>query len=127
MTVLGMAGIALGVLAAGGDVASPVAGGITLGLRAVAAAGVGFAVGGLWRNTVAAEAAAVLVVATFLVDFLAPPLNLPDWVHQLAMTAHLGQPMVGLWDPAGVAACLVIAVGGLLLGGLGMRRRDIEH
>ncbi|MFI5258363.1 MAG: hypothetical protein ACHQ01_01955, partial [Candidatus Limnocylindrales bacterium] len=71
------------------------------------------------------EAVAVVVIATFLIDFLAPVLNLPDWFHQLALTAHLGQPMVGNWDPIGMAACGAIAVGGLLVGGIGVRRRDI--
>ena len=66
-----------------------------------------------------------IVIATFLIDFLAPALNLPDWVHQLALTSHLGQSMIGVWDPVGMATCLVLAVGGLLIGGLGMRRRDV--
>ena len=60
------------------------------------------------------------------IDFLAPALNLPDWVHQLALTSHLGQSMIGVWDPVGMATCLVLAVGGLLIGGLGMRRRDVQ-
>jgi hypothetical protein len=33
--------------------------------------------------------------------------------------------MVGKWDLVGIVACLALAVGGLLLGGLGMRRRDV--
>ena len=65
------------------------------------------------------------MILTFVIDLVAPALDLPDWVHQLALTSHLGQPMVGIWDPAGMAACLVLAVGGLVLSGLGMRRRDI--
>jgi ABC-2 type transport system permease protein len=125
MTGLAMLGIAGGVASAGTDVATPVAGGLIIGLYAAAAAGVGFAVGGLFRNTIAGEITAVFVIATFLIDFLAPPLNLPDWVHQLALTSHFGQTMVGNWDPAGVVACLVLAVGGLLLGAWGMTRRDV--
>jgi putative exporter of polyketide antibiotics len=126
MTAVAMLGIAIGVVAAGGDVLTPVAGTAIVGLYAAAAAGVGIAVGGLLRNTFAGEVTAVLVIATFLVDFLAPALNLPDWVHQLALTAHFGAPLVGIWDPAGVAACLVLAVGGVLLGGWGMTRRDVD-
>ena len=118
-------GIAVGVAAAGTDVATPVAGALILGLYALAATGVGFAVGGLFRNTLAGEITAVFVIATFLVDFLAPALSLPDWVHQLALTAHFGQTMVGNWDPAGVVACLAIGIGGLLLGAWGMTRRDV--
>ena len=125
MTAVAMAGIAIGVALAGTDVATPVVGALIIGLYASAAAGVGFAVGGLFRNTLAGEITAVAVIATFLIDFLAPALNLPDWVHQLALTSHLGQTMVGQWDPAGVVACVAIALAGLLLGAIGMRRRDI--
>jgi len=35
--------------------------------------------------------------------------------------------MVGVWYPAGVVACAVLAVGGLLLGGWGMRSRDVAR
>ena len=31
--------------------------------------------------------------------------SLPDWLHQLALTAHFGKPMVGEWDMVGVVAC----------------------
>ncbi len=61
-----------------------------------------------------------MVIVTYLVDLLAPALRLPDWLHQLALTSHLGQPMVGAWDPGGTLACLAIAA-----GGLAMRRRDV--
>ncbi|MGA3029703.1 MAG: hypothetical protein ABSE58_03050 [Candidatus Limnocylindrales bacterium] len=125
MTGLSMLGIAIGVASAGTDVVTPTAGALVIGLYAAAVAGIGFAIGGLFRNTFAGEAVAVVVIATFLIDFLAPALNLPDWVHQLALTAHLGQPMVGNWAPAGMVACLAIAVGGLAIGGIGIRRRDI--
>jgi len=64
---------------------------------------------------------------TYLIDLLAPALSLPDWFHQLALTSHLGQPMVGNWDLTGTVACLVIAAGGLLIGGWGMRSRDVSR
>ena len=67
------------------------------------------------------------MILTFVIDLLAPALELPDWVHQLALTSHLGQPMVGIWDWVGMGACVVIAAGGLLLGGWGFSRRDIER
>jgi len=70
--------------------------------------------------------AAIAVIATYLVDLLAPPLNLPDWVHQFALTSHLGQPMVGQWDPVGVIACAVLAVGGIAVGAWGIGRRDVR-
>jgi ABC-2 type transport system permease protein len=125
MTAVAMAGIGLGVIVAGGDLATPVLGTVSLGLYAAAAAGVGFAVGGLVRNTIAGEITALAVIASSLIDLFAPPLHLPDWCHQLALNAHMGQPMVGHWDMPGVVACLAIAVGGLLLGAWGMRRRDV--
>jgi putative exporter of polyketide antibiotics len=81
----------------------------------------------VWRTSLAAEIVAVLVIATYLVDLLAPPLHLPDWVHQLALTAHFGTPMLGSWDPVGVIACLVLAVGGTIVGAWGIRRRDIAR
>ena len=125
-TVLLAAGIGLGAAAGGATAGDAIVGTASLGLYAAAIVGVGVAVGGLWRTSLAAEIAALVVVVTYLVDLLAPPLNLPDWVHQLALTAHLGQPMIGQWNLAGVAACVVIAAGGILLGAWGMSRRDVD-
>ncbi len=119
-------GIGLGSALAGSDVIGPMAGTIALGLYAAAMVGVGVAIGGVLRTSFAAELVAALVIATFLVNLVAPALKLPDWVQQLALTAHLGQPMIGIWDPAGMVACAVIAVGGVALGAWGMRRRDLE-
>ena len=118
---------ASGPLLAGSDALTPAAGAIVLGLYTAALAGIGFAVGGLIRTSIAAEVVAVIVVLTFLIDLLGPALRLPDGIHQLALSAHLGQPMVGIWDGAGIVACIVIAVGGLALGGWGMRRRDLAR
>jgi ABC-2 type transport system permease protein len=126
MTVLFAAGIGLGSAIGGLTAGEAMVGCASLGLYAAAIVGIGVAVGGLWRTSVAAEVAAIVVVATYLLDLVAPPLNLPDWLHQLALTAHFGKPMMGEWDMVGVAACLVIAVGGILLGAWGMRRRDVD-
>jgi len=117
--------VGIGAATTASDAVTPMIGTITLGLYAAALAGVGFAVGGLIRSSIAAEIVALVVTATFLVDLLAPALKLPDWVHQLALTAHMGRPMVGVWDAGGIVACLVIAIGGLLIGGWGVSRRDI--
>jgi len=125
MTILFAAGVGLGAASGGVEAGDAMIGSAALGLYAAAIVGIGVAVGGLWRTSLAAEIAALVVVATFLIDLVAPPLKLPDQVHQLALTAHLGQPMVGSWDPVGVGACLILAVGGILLGGWGMRRRDV--
>ena len=125
MTVLFAAGIGLGAVSGGVALGDAITGSAVLGLYAAAIVGVGVAVGGIWRTSIAAEIAAIVVLVTYLIDLVAPPLNLPDWIHQLALTAHLGQPMVGRWDPVGIAACLVIAVGGIAIGAWGMTRRDI--
>ena len=126
LTVLLAVGIGVGAGSSGGDATTPMLGTIVLGLYAAALAGVGLAIGGLVRAGIAAEAVAALVIAMFLLDLVAPALRLPDWVNQLALTAHLGQPMIGAWDWVGIAACVVLAVGGLLLCGWGMSRRDVR-
>ena len=127
MTAILALGIGLGASAGGATAGNAILGSASLGLYAVAIVGIGVAVGGLWRTSLAAEIAALVVVATYLVDLLAPPLKLPDWVRGLALTAHLGQPMVGQWDVPGVVACVLIAVGGILLGAWGVSRRDVAR
>ncbi len=126
MSVLLAIGIGVGAASSGVEAGGAMAGSVALGIYALAVVGVGIAVGGLWRTSLAAEIAAVLVTATFLIDLLAPPLKLPDWFHRLALSANLGQPMVGDWNLVGIAACLVIAVGGVLLGAWGFARRDVS-
>jgi len=125
MTVLLAIGIGIGASSSGVEAGTAMAGSVALGLYALAAIGVGIAVGGVWRTSLAAEVAAVLVTATFLVDLLAPPLELPDWFHRLALTANMGQPMMGSWDLAGVGACVAILVGGVAVGAWGFARRDV--
>ena len=127
MTAIVAVAIGLGAAAGGSAAGDALLGSASLGLYAIAIVGVGVAVGGLWRTSVAAEVAALVVVATYLIDLLAPALKLPDWVHQLALTAHLGQPMIGHWDMVGIVACVVVAVGGVLLGSWGIKRRDIAR
>jgi ABC-2 type transport system permease protein len=116
---------ALGVAFVAQDAAAPALGMVVLALYGCALVGVGVAVGGLGRSDFAVPVVTTVVIGTFLLDTLAPILRLPDWVAQLALTTHLGEPMVGRWDATGVLACLVIAVGGLALGAWGMRRRDV--
>jgi ABC-2 type transport system permease protein len=125
MNALLAAGIAIGAVAGGVPVGDAILGSTALGLFAAAMVGVGVAVGGLWRTSIAAELAAGVVIVTYLVDLLAPPLNWPDWLHHLALTANLGQPMIGDWNAVGVIACVVIAAGGVLLGAWGFARRDV--
>jgi ABC-2 type transport system permease protein len=125
MTAIFAASIAIGASIGGVSPGDAVLGSTYLGIYAAAVVGIGFAIGGAWRTSLAGEMAAMVVLATYLIDLLSPPLKLPDWFHQLALTAHLGQPMIGRWDPVGIAACAAIAVGGLAVGLIGIRRRDI--
>ncbi|HET9016590.1 MAG TPA: hypothetical protein VFN57_13405, partial [Thermomicrobiaceae bacterium] len=125
MTVVVAAGIGLGAALAGSDAVTPMLGAGALGLYALALAGIGLAIGGLVRPSVAAVTVGALVALTFLIDLFATGLGLPRWVAQLALTSHLGQPMVGQWNGVGIALCLVLAVAGLALGALGLSRRDI--
>jgi ABC-2 type transport system permease protein len=126
MTVLFAVGIGLGAASGGVAVGDAMIGCAVLGLYAASVVGVGVAVGGVWRTSIAAEIAAMVVLVTYLIDLVVPALNLPDWVHQLALTAHLGQPMVGVWDPFGIGACLLVAAGGIAIGAWGITRRDID-
>ncbi|HWH20121.1 MAG TPA: hypothetical protein VN671_06280 [Solirubrobacterales bacterium] len=126
-TVIFAVAVAGGASSGGLTAGSALAGSASLGLYAAALIGIGVAIGGVWRTSLAAEIVAVLVIATYLVDLLAPPLNLPDWVHQLALTAHFGTPMLGSWDPVGVVASIALAVGGTIVGAWGIRRRDIAR
>jgi ABC-2 type transport system permease protein len=118
-------GIGLGAAFAGSDAVTPAVGALVMSLFAAAMVGVGIAIGGVLRTSLAAELVTVVVIATFLVNLLAPALGLPEWFHDLALTAHLGQPMLGMWDIGGIVACLVLAAGGIALGAWGMRRRDV--
>ena len=127
LTLLFALGVAGGSASGGSTAGTALLGSVSLGLYAAALIGVGVAVGGVWRTSLAAEVVALFVVATYLLDLLAPPLGLPDWVHQLALTAHFGQPMLGNWDVVGVISCLVLAVGGVAVGAWGINRRDVTR
>ena len=127
MTVVMGLGIGAGAAMVGSDALTPMVGTAVLGLYAAAIAGVGLALGALIRPSIAAATAGVVVSLTFLIDLIAPGLNLPSWVHQLVLTAHLGQPMVGEWNWCGVALCLLLAFGGLAVCAWGMSRRDVAR
>jgi ABC-2 type transport system permease protein len=118
--------IGAGVASIGQEPATVMAGTLVLGLYGIALTGIGMAAGGIGGSSVAAPAVAVVAVGTFLLDTLAPVLRLPGWISDLALTTHLGQPMIGRWDAAGLTACVVIAVMGLAVGAWGMGRRDVE-
>ena len=42
------------------------------------------------------------------------------------LARHYGEPMIGAWEPVGIVASLVLAVGGLLVGVWGFSRRDLR-
>ena len=117
--------LAISVVASGGDPRDPVLGTLVLGVAAAGYAGIGLAVGGLVRSSLAAPIAGIAVIATFLIDTLGAALNLPDPILELSVSKHLGQPMAGSYDPVGIVAAAVLAIGGLLLGAWGLQRRDV--
>jgi ABC-2 type transport system permease protein len=125
VTAVLAASIAVGVGSTGEDPWTAATGVLVLGLYGGALAGIGMAVGGLFGASTAAPIVAAVAVGTFLLDTLAPILRLPDWVAQLALTTHLGQPMIGELDAAGMTACAMLAVAGLAVGAWGMSRRDV--
>jgi ABC-2 type transport system permease protein len=119
-------GTALGAASQGSDPGEPARGASVLGLYGLAFAGIGIAVGGLVRVSLAAPTVIVLTVGSFLITLFATALKLPDWVADLALGSHFGKPLVGDWDPVGVVASLVLAFGGLAVGAWGLTRRDIK-
>jgi ABC-2 type transport system permease protein len=126
IVLLTIVGIALGASLAGGEIGVPAVGSIVLGLFAAAMAGVGFAVGGVFRAGWAAPVVAIVTIVTWFLDIVAPAIGLPDVLHQLALTAHYGLPMLGQWDAVGIVASLALLFGGLAIGAWGFARRDLR-
>ena len=118
--------IGLATVGLGEDPLTPMAGTFVVALYGAAWAGVGMAVGGLVRPSLAPPVVVALTVGTFLLALLAPAFDLPEWVGNLALSSHYGKPLVGDWDPVGIVASLALAAGGLVLGAWGMRRRDVQ-
>ena len=126
VTVMTMVGIAVGAIIAGSEIASPVAGTLVLGLYAAALVGIGIAVGGVFGTSFAGPFVAIFTIVTWFIGIIGPALNLPDIVSELALTSHYGFTMLGQWDAVGVAASIILAVGGVLVGAWGFRRRDLR-
>jgi ABC-2 type transport system permease protein len=119
-------GIAVGGATTGGDLLTPILGSSVLAFYGWALIGIGVAVGGLAGTRFSAAVVALVVFLTWFLQLLGPLLNLPDWVQNLALTRHLGQTMVGVWDWGGVAAAIAIGVVGVVLGAWGFTRRDLR-
>ena len=126
VTAVSALGIAIGAVMSGSDVVGPVVGSLVLGLYGGALAGIGIAVGGLTRTSVAAPVVAILTIVTWFLDIIGPALGLPDGVQELALTAHYGFTMLGTWDPVGIIVSVGLAAGGLLVGAWGFRHRDLQ-
>jgi ABC-2 type transport system permease protein len=133
MGAIGVMGLVLGAILAaavmtqGGDLAGPLGGVAVLALASAGFAGIGFAVAGVVRASLGAPVVATLVIATFLLDTLGAALDLPDGILELSLYKHLGQPMAGVFDPVGIVVAAVLAIGGLLVGAWGFRRRDLDR
>ncbi len=126
IVALAALGIAVGTASAGGEVAIPVLGTAAIGLYAAALAGVGIAVGGLVGPRFAAPTVVALTIVTWLIDLVGGDIGMPDWIGQLVLSSHMGQPMLGRWDAGGIVACVVLAVGGVAIGTWGFGRRDLR-
>src|SRR5688500_17778719 len=119
MAAIGVMTLVLGAILAAaiatqsGELVGPLGGVAVLGLASAGFAGVGFAVGGLVRASLAGPVVALLVIVTFLLDTLGAALELPDEVLQLSLYRHVGQPMAGIFDPVGIVAAGLLAIGGL--------------
>lgn len=127
ITALLCAGVVLGASTqtAAGDVGSVALGVSVLGLYGMALAGIGLAVGGLVRPSLAAPVTLVVAIGFFLWDLIGSIAGLPEEVLDLALNRHLGQPILGQYDGPGMAACAILAIGGIALCAIGLRRRDI--
>lgn len=117
---------ALAIAGTGADVLTPLAGISVIALHGTAVAGIGLAVGGLLKPSFAAPTVIVVVVGMLLIDILAPILELPEWVTNLSLAHHYGEPMIGSWDPVGIVASLALAIGGVVIGAWGFSRRDLR-
>jgi ABC-2 type transport system permease protein len=119
------AATALGAIQSGTDPWKPSFGIFPGGLYAAALAGIGLALFGLGRGSLAAGVTAALAVGLTVFDLLGSSLRLPSGVLDLSLTRHLGQPMAGIYDWPGMALVAVLAIACLLVGAWGISRRDL--
>ena len=127
MAVLISAGVGIGAGLAGSAPAVPAAGAVTLGVYSITVAAIGIGAGRLVRPGAGPLLAGIFVAVTFLDELIAPGLSLPGWVHGLALTSHLGMPMIGQWSWGGIAACAAITVAAAGCSAAGSARRDVSR
>lgn len=124
-TIVMTLGVVAGAATQNGNPLALVPGMAVLGLYGMALAGIGLAVGGLVRPSLAAPVTIVLGLAFYLIDLIGSILDLPDLMVDLALNRHLGRPILGSYDEVGIVACVALAIGGVALCAIGMQRRDI--
>jgi len=125
MIALAALGVVAGAAIQGADGFEVALGVAVLGAYGMAVAGVGLAVGGVVRPGIAAVVVVSLTIAFYLIDLLGQILRLPDEIVGLSLNQHLGEPILGNFDPFGLAICSVMAIGGLGVAAVGMARRDV--
>jgi ABC-2 type transport system permease protein len=125
MTVVMALGVGAGAATQTGGFVGAVLGLSVLGLYGMALAGIGLAVGGLIRPSLAAPVTIVVGIGFYLLDLIGSILKLPDVVLDLALNRHLGRPILGVYDGPGMVLLAGLAIGGVILCVIGMRRRDI--
>jgi putative exporter of polyketide antibiotics len=111
--------------AAARDLAALAAGVSVLGLYGMALIGIGLAVGGVVRASLAGPVTFVVGLTFFLWELIGTIAGFPEEILDLALNRHLGQPILGQFDGPGMVACAVLAIGGLAVCAAGMRRRDV--
>lgn len=125
MTLVMAVGVMIGAATQAGNALNLLPGMAVLGLYGMALAGIGLAVGGLIRPSLAAPVTIILGLAFYLIDLIGSILDLPDFIVDLALNRHLGRPILGSYDEVGLAVCVALAVAGVILCAVGVRRRDI--
>ncbi|TAJ99205.1 MAG: hypothetical protein EPO36_13010 [Chloroflexota bacterium] len=117
--------VAAGTVLQGDDPTGPAVGISILGLYGMALAGIGLAVGGLVRPGHAGPVTLAVGLGSYIFNLVGTILEWPDAILDIAPQRHLGQPMLGNIDEAGLLILGTLAVGGVVLCALGIRRRDI--
>ncbi|MFL5777543.1 MAG: ABC transporter permease subunit [Chloroflexota bacterium] len=117
--------IAVGTIGQGRDGVQPAIGIAILTVYAMAFTGVGLAAGGWIRPNLAAMTAGGLVVVSYLLESIGVALRLPDPILSLSLFHDVGQPIVGRYDLVGLLVATVLAIGGVIVAAIGLRRRDV--